>query len=142
MAAPGRRAAHPPGHRGAQRACGAEGAGGRLMRILLRVDASPETGVGHLVRTMAVAEEARGRGHEVVVCGALDVEWADQQVQDAGLAVVPPPSPATAAGLAELAEREGCQVVHVDCYDVGADGNDLREVLHAKEIQLTNMEDG
>jgi spore coat polysaccharide biosynthesis predicted glycosyltransferase SpsG/RimJ/RimL family protein N-acetyltransferase len=112
------------------------------MRILLRVDATRETGVGHLVRSMAVAEHARNRGHEVLVCGSLDVEWADQQATEAGLSVVPVPTPATAAALAELAEHEDCQVVHVDCYDIGADDADLREALHTKAIHLINVEDG
>lgn len=107
------------------------------MRLLLRVDASPSTGVGHLVRSLALAEHARGRGHDVLICGALTADWAADQVAEAGVRVVP--APADGAELAEVAEHEDAQIVHVDSY---LDGAGLREALHRSDIRLSNVEDG
>ncbi|MBW0104465.1 spore coat protein, partial [Pseudonocardia sp. KRD-291] len=46
------------------------------MRLLLRCDAGPSTGVGHAVRCAAVAEAALAAGHEVVWSGRLDgLDW-------------------------------------------------------------------
>ena len=46
------------------------------MRLLLRCDAGPSTGVGHAVRCAAVAEAAGAAGHEVLWSGRLDgLDW-------------------------------------------------------------------
>ncbi len=42
------------------------------MRLLLRCDGGPGIGVGHVVRCLALAEEAVTRGHEVSLLGRLD----------------------------------------------------------------------
>ncbi|MET0190092.1 MAG: hypothetical protein ABW212_13900, partial [Pseudonocardia sediminis] len=46
------------------------------MRLLLRCDAGPSTGVGHAVRCAAVAEAALADGYEVFWSGGLDgLDW-------------------------------------------------------------------
>jgi spore coat polysaccharide biosynthesis predicted glycosyltransferase SpsG/RimJ/RimL family protein N-acetyltransferase len=58
--------------------------------LLLRADASPSTGVGHLSRCVAVASAARARGWEVALCGTFTAgQWL---IGD--LPVVPTPTPA------------------------------------------------
>ena len=42
------------------------------MRLLLRCDAGPSTGVGHAVRCAAIAEAAGLDGHDVFWSGRLD----------------------------------------------------------------------
>jgi spore coat polysaccharide biosynthesis predicted glycosyltransferase SpsG/RimJ/RimL family protein N-acetyltransferase len=47
-----------------------------VTRLLLRVDASPEIGVGHLARSVALAEAARSRGWDVALWGTVSAgEW-------------------------------------------------------------------
>lgn len=107
------------------------------MRVILRFDASKNQGLGHLVRSMAVADAAIARGWDVEVCG--DIE------SPAGLAMMADrdlkhhPRPLDAAGLAELALSRDGSIVHIDTY--ATQGN-LREVLGAAGISLSSMEDG
>lgn len=42
-----------------------------MTTLLLRADAGPEIGVGHVSRCVAVAEEALARGWEVALCGSV-----------------------------------------------------------------------
>ena len=42
------------------------------MRLLLRCDGGPDIGVGHVVRSLALAEEATARGHEVALLGRVE----------------------------------------------------------------------
>ncbi len=58
------------------------------MRILLRSDAGVQTGTGHVMRCLTLAEELLGRGHEVVLLGSIgDVAWLREQVADSGVEV-------------------------------------------------------
>jgi spore coat polysaccharide biosynthesis predicted glycosyltransferase SpsG/RimJ/RimL family protein N-acetyltransferase len=45
------------------------------VRLLLRADATAETGYGHVVRLLAVAETAVARGHHVAFIGAVPAGW-------------------------------------------------------------------
>ena len=42
-----------------------------MTRLLLRADAAPATGVGHLSRSVALATAARARGWDVALCGSF-----------------------------------------------------------------------
>lgn len=83
------------------------------MRLLLRCDGGPSTGVGHVVRSLAIAQEALARGHEVTLSGHLEGDLLAAIVEDVGpgLTLVPP---ADGEALAELAL--GHDVVHLDHY--------------------------
>lgn len=112
------------------------------MRVLLRCDATATSGVGHLVRCVALAEEVLARGGQVAFAGAVEVPLAQRlvaalEVDGAGVDVVPAPSDAT--GLARLARDVGAAVVHVDDY---AAGGDLRPALAAAGVTLSSLEDG
>ncbi|GAB3357398.1 GNAT family N-acetyltransferase [Modestobacter lapidis] len=81
---------------------------------LLRCDAVPATGVGHLVRCLAVAEAAAAAGWRVLLVGEVSAPLAVQLVAAAGLSV----HPAGTGPLDELAAGLGARVVHLDHYAV------------------------
>lgn len=118
------------------------------MRLLLRCDAGPGTGVGHAVRCAAVAEAAVP-AHEVFWSGRLDgLDWlwrglsgGDAPDRTPGTAGPPgtllPPAD-DAAGIVALAREVGADAVHVDHYLLGTD---LRPALNAAGIVLCTVED-
>lgn len=108
-------------------------------RVLLRCDARPHEGIGHLVRCVAVAEATRARGWSAVMAGRMGPSLlADRLLSDAGL-VAEDPGETGARGLARLAALHGADVVHVDHYDLP---QDLRQVLSRLGVLLSNVEDG
>ncbi|MFI5494475.1 PseG/SpsG family protein [Actinoplanes sp. NPDC051859] len=85
------------------------------IRVGIRCDAGPHTGVGHLVRCVALAEELTARGvavHFLADLGGLD--WALQQLTRRGLPLHPAPGDPT--GLVAAADRLGLDAVVVDSY--------------------------
>lgn len=78
--------------------------------LLLRADAGPGIGVGHLARCVALAEEALARGWRVALSG----ETAGWLTDHLDLTVLPP-----ADDLAALAVEVGADVVLVDHYGLG-----------------------
>jgi spore coat polysaccharide biosynthesis predicted glycosyltransferase SpsG/RimJ/RimL family protein N-acetyltransferase len=87
------------------------------MRVLLRCDASAGSGVGHLVRCLALAEAAGSRGWEVALLGDVDAPLGRRLVASAGLTVLP--APQSRAGL--VAAAAGADVLHVDHYGIAGD---------------------
>lgn len=88
--------------------------GGR--RVLLHCDARDEVGMGHLMRTLAIAQMARRRGWAVSAVGevgAMGIALADRLV---------PGMPFRSAGGEELARElrtaaaDGTAVIHLDTY--------------------------
>jgi spore coat polysaccharide biosynthesis predicted glycosyltransferase SpsG/RimJ/RimL family protein N-acetyltransferase len=108
------------------------------MRALLRCDATPEGGVGHLVRCLALAHEARDRGWDVALAGTVTVPLAQRLVGTADVRVVGTAA-LTGSELARLAVREGADLLHVDHYAVATD---LRPALEEVGIVLSSIEDG
>ncbi|MFP5068821.1 GNAT family N-acetyltransferase [Pseudonocardia nantongensis] len=125
------------------------------MRLLLRCDAGPSTGVGHAVRCAAVAEAARLSGHEIVWSGRLDgldwlwagllrLRWTAARPLRA--VTEPPPEPPgtvlppadSTEELMALCRDHRIDAVHVDHYRLGTD---LRDALHAAGIALSTVED-
>jgi spore coat polysaccharide biosynthesis predicted glycosyltransferase SpsG len=63
-----------------------------VRRVGVRCDAGAAIGVGHLVRCVALAEELRARGVEVVFLGAVSGSpWAAEQLRVRGLPLVAAP---------------------------------------------------
>jgi spore coat polysaccharide biosynthesis predicted glycosyltransferase SpsG len=88
-----------------------------VARVGLRCDAGIDTGVGHLVRCVALAEELVGRGVEVSFFGAVDgVPWAGAQLADRGFPRYA--AAADAAGLVATAEAHGLDAMVLDSYSV------------------------
>jgi spore coat polysaccharide biosynthesis predicted glycosyltransferase SpsG len=85
------------------------------VKIGIRCDAGARTGVGHLVRCVALAEELVSRGVEVHFVSDLGgVEWATAQLTQRGLPWHPPP--ADAAGLVAEVKRLRLDALVVDSY--------------------------
>lgn len=87
----------------------------RRPTVGVRCDAGPATGVGHLVRCVALAEELVGRGLGVVFLGDLGgLPFAQRQLADRGLPLLP--APVAPEDLADLAGSLGLAAVVLDGY--------------------------
>ncbi|MET8861340.1 hypothetical protein ABZW11_00145 [Nonomuraea sp. NPDC004580] len=91
-----------------------------------RCDAGARSGVGHLVRCVALAEELVARGVEVVFLGEVrDSPWGRAQLDGRGLPLVP--APGEPEKLAALARGLGLDAVVLDSYELApATGSVLR----------------
>lgn len=93
------------------------------MKLLLRADAGPSIGVGHLARMTALAEEARARGHDVVIASTETVDLFDRRLRAGGVVASPldvvAGSIADAAATRTLATAFGADVVVADGYTLG-----------------------
>jgi spore coat polysaccharide biosynthesis predicted glycosyltransferase SpsG len=88
-------------------------------RIGVRCDVGPTQGIGHVMRSLALAEELRGRGAEVVfVCDSHTVPWASDQILARGIPVQP--AVWTSAEHLELFTRLELDAVVFDTYDLEA----------------------
>ncbi|MBB2924153.1 PseG/SpsG family protein [Cellulomonas cellasea] len=85
-----------------------------MNRVLLRCDASRETGVGHVARALALAEHLRAGGGEAVLCGRFTGGWVERRLADADVATVPAVDDETA--LVRLAVDQGADAIHLDHY--------------------------
>jgi spore coat polysaccharide biosynthesis predicted glycosyltransferase SpsG len=88
------------------------------MRLLLRCDGGPGIGVGHVVRSLAIAQEATARGHEVGLLGRIEGDFLTQLADEVGpgLTLLGPSRSDQPAELAAAAQ--GFDVLHVDHYEV------------------------
>ncbi|KRF27202.1 bifunctional UDP-2,4-diacetamido-2,4,6-trideoxy-beta-L-altropyranose hydrolase/GNAT family N-acetyltransferase [Phycicoccus sp. Soil802] len=88
------------------------------MRLLLRCDGGPGIGVGHVVRSLALAEEATARGHEVALLGRVEGPFLTTLAASVGpgLSLLGPSPSDQPADLARAAA--GYDVLHVDHYDL------------------------
>lgn len=83
--------------------------------VAIRVDAFARSGVGHLVRMLALSEELLARGRPVLLYGATDLPWASGQIASRGLRLeVAEPDPAAFAG---RLSASGVAVCVVDGYE-------------------------
>ena len=58
------------------------------MRVLLRCDGGGSLGVGHVMRSLALAEAAVAAGHDVVVAGQFEGSFLQGQLAAAPVEVV------------------------------------------------------
>lgn len=77
--------------------------------VAIRADATSTTGAGHLVRALAVARAAEGRGWRVRLVGTFTAALAPGLLADASASVEPAD-----------ADLDDADVVHVDHYGIGA----------------------
>jgi len=97
-----------------------------VTRLLLRADASPSIGAGHVSRMVAYAERAVARGWEVVFSGRVDnAEWLAARFEELSVPVVP------------SVPFEGFDAVVVDHYGLG----EVREEVNAAGALLVSIED-
>jgi spore coat polysaccharide biosynthesis predicted glycosyltransferase SpsG/RimJ/RimL family protein N-acetyltransferase len=86
------------------------------VRVLIHCNGGPEIGVGHVVRSLALAEEARASGHEVTLAGDLCGDFVRRHLALVDAKVRPVPRGDATALAAAIAEA-GPDVVHLDTYD-------------------------
>jgi spore coat polysaccharide biosynthesis predicted glycosyltransferase SpsG len=107
-------------------------------RVGVRCDAGPRTGVGHLVRCIALAEELRGRGVDVLFLGDTGgLPWVEQQLDSRGLPLRP--APAEPAAFAELVRTARLGAVVLDGYHLASDTG---ATLRACGVRVLALVDG
>ncbi|WP_188191025.1 PseG/SpsG family protein [Nonomuraea sp. SYSU D8015] len=91
-----------------------------MTAVGFRCDAGVKSGVGHLVRCVALAEELRGRGVDVLFLGAVHgSDWARAQLRERALPLVA--APRTPARLAALAREFRLDAMVLDSYHLPAE---------------------
>lgn len=89
------------------------------VHVALRCDSRPETGTGHVVRSLALGDELTSRGIRVTIFGEITgVPWLQDQVARRGLELVAAPDGPDE--LASLAVRTGVDAVVLDGYHLDA----------------------
>ncbi len=85
--------------------------------MALRCDAGPDTGLGHWLRCLALAEALRGRGRDVVVVGSAGgVPLAERLLAERDIRLHPAPD----GSLLPVLDEIGAAVLVVDSYAVPA----------------------
>jgi spore coat polysaccharide biosynthesis predicted glycosyltransferase SpsG/RimJ/RimL family protein N-acetyltransferase len=107
------------------------------LRVLLRCDSTKAQGLGHVIRTMALAEAALAAGHSVQFSGEVESPVGRALIEDLCSAIHPLPD--GPAAVARLACAVGADLVHIDTY---ADQGDLVGELRRVGVLLSSMEDG
>ena len=105
-----------------------------MRTVVVRCDGTPEGGLGHLVRSVSVANAARQAGWSALIAGDVTSPFGRRLVADASLEVVPAPR-----NPGELVTRHQADVIHVDDYD---EGDGALQAVRASGAILSSMEDG
>lgn len=94
------------------------------MRILIRADATSRSGIGHVMRTSALAEQVRRSGGEALLAAARLDDALDRRVRALGIPIVrDDPAPGSlrdASWVVAEAGRRAVDWVVADGYDFGA----------------------
>lgn len=119
---------------------------GQRRHVAIRTDCSPTMGVGHLLRSLAFAEELTGRGHRVTLLGSTNgMAWPDRQVRDRGLVMVPAgdadtdDADAGARALVDQLRHLEVDAVDLDGYQLPAE---LGRTARTAGIPVMTMVDG
>ena len=93
------------------------------MRVLLLCDGGGRLGVGHVIRSLALAEAAVAAGHDVVVAGGFEEPFVAGQLAAAPVEVVQlltPVAEGDRQSLIEVVRRVRPDVLHLDSYEAPA----------------------
>ncbi len=105
-----------------------------MSRLLFRADAGRATGVGHVMRCLAIAETARSGGATVAMSGSVDdVPWLSELLAGKGIELLEPATDAQA--LLMLGARTTSDAIVVDHYLLTGD-------LSGSPIPVASMVDG
>lgn len=107
------------------------------MKVLVCCSAAKEAGAGHVMRSLAVAEEALAAGWDVVFAGRIDHPVARSAVAGLGMDVLD--VELESAALVAAARAAGAQLIHVDSYGPLPG---LRGLAAEAGLALSSMEDG
>lgn len=106
------------------------------MRVIFRCDSTKSQGLGHVIRSVAVADAALEAGWSVEFCGTVDSAMGRDLINARG--GILHQAPADAQSLARLAADRGADVVHLDSY---AEQGELLGALAARGVVLSSVED-
>lgn len=105
-----------------------------MSRLLFRADAGRATGVGHVMRCLAIAETARKRGDTVAMSGSVDeVGWLSELLAGNDIEMFEPAT--DAKDLVELGARTKFDAIVVDHYRLPGD-------LSGSAIPVASLVDG
>ncbi|QDG62551.1 bifunctional UDP-2,4-diacetamido-2,4,6-trideoxy-beta-L-altropyranose hydrolase/GNAT family N-acetyltransferase [Pseudarthrobacter sp. NIBRBAC000502771] len=107
------------------------------MKVLFNCNVSASGGAGHLIRSIAIAEQAKIAGIDVAFGGRFSGDFAHAALSARGFRVLPLDD--TNSGIAKMAKQIGADLVHCDDYTAGPQ---LHEVLREIGVHLSNVEDG
>lgn len=94
-------------------------------------------GAGHLIRSIAIAEQAKLQGLSVIFCGHIRGGFAESALSARGFNVLPCENDEQM--IARMAKDIGATLVHCDDYTAAST---LHDVLRETGIRLSNIEDG
>jgi len=119
------------------------------MRVLLLCDGGGSKGVGHVIRSLALAEAAMAAGHDVAVAGHFEGAFVRGQLAAAPVEVVELEVPLAGGDLPHvmnLVSGRRPDLLHVDSYEAPGRLRELVAPLDAggerAAVVLSNMEDG
>ncbi|MBE3075175.1 MAG: UDP-2,4-diacetamido-2,4,6-trideoxy-beta-L-altropyranose hydrolase [Actinobacteria bacterium] len=117
------------------------------MRVLVRCDGGGPIGVGHVIRSLALAEAAVAAGHDVVVAGHFEGPFLQGQLAAAPVEVVQLARPMRDGDLQpviDLVGRLRPDVLHVDSYGASDRLGGLGGLVASAGVEalVSNVEDG
>ena len=118
------------------------------MRVLLLCDGGGRLGVGHVIRSLALAETAVAAGHDVVVAGRFEGSFVAGQLAAAPVEVVQLAAPVAEGdrqSLIEVVRRVRPDVLHIDSYGAPVQIGELVAPAPGAGLSdtvLSSMEDG
>jgi len=118
------------------------------MRVLLLCDGGGRRGVGHVIRSLALAEAAVAAGHDVVVAGRFEGPFVAGQLAAAPVEVVQLAAPVAEGdrqSLIEVVRRVRPDVLHLDSYEAPMQIGELVALGPDAELRdavFSSMEDG
>jgi spore coat polysaccharide biosynthesis predicted glycosyltransferase SpsG len=115
------------------------------MRVLVLCDGGGPLGVGHVIRSLALAEAAVAAGHQVVVAGQFEGPFLLGQLSAAPVEVLPLAAPVAGGDPQQvigLVGRARPAVLHVDSYGASERLRELVASAGSGDLVFSNMEDG
>ena len=112
------------------------------MKLLIRADASPQMGTGHVMRMLALALAARKAGLDVALTGHVAVAWVVDRLAHEQLAFYPldgvPPAAESPQPLLAAIECHAPDWVVLDGYHFGLD---CQQAVQAAGLRLLMVDD-
>jgi len=115
------------------------------MRVLLGCDGGGTLGVGHVMRSLALAESAVDAGHDVVVAGHFEGSFLQAQLAAAAVEVVRLPvrmADGDLGPLTDLVRSLRPDVLHLDSYEIEGQLRDIVASAGVGPVVVSNVEDG